>query len=1571
MTSPRETPYDSQNEGRVALGPRLSDAVDPVRGSPSLLDRVRARTGLMVFGVMGGLVAAYLVWLVVHGPQPPQSGWINGWAEDAFYLVAAVVCVIGGLRRRPGSYIPLVFGLALIFTMLGNTVLTVYALHGIPPPPPTAADVFGLGFTVLCFVGIGLMARNDRERLNPRDLLDGGIAALGVGAVCAAFVLAKLPHRQGQSTLGSAVVLAYPIGFVILVLIVVGAATVSARRSRGAWVALAVAFVLVAVPSAVNATTAPSSPVAFSILNSVAWPTAILLLAASMWIDPGMSDPMPVSRGTVVWIPALACCAALAVLLTATVSRVDDTASALAAAALVLVILRGYSELRNETAVRVRTEEGLRASEARYRQLAEEQASLRQVATLVAQGAAAVEVFTAVARETKRILEFDTATLLRLEPDGMVTVSGSVATLPPLTVVGDRKPPLAGGVVDRVLRTGRPARIDGFEGAPGSPGDELNELGYGGAAAAPVFVEGRLWGVLRAAWSKERSVSPSSEKRLLQFSELIATALANADAREELRRVAEEQAALRRVATLVARGEPPSAVFAGVAAEAGRVIPGAGVALVGRYDLDEESIEFVGAWSPAGEPGFVGSHVVLGGHNVATLVFQRNEPARVDRILSNDTPATSLARDWAHSSAGAPIDVEGRLWGVLTVGAVHEDELPLGTEYRLAQFADLVASAISNSQARGDLARVADEQTALRRVATLVAKAAPASAVFASVAEEVGRLLAVDAAAVRRYLADGTGEIVASWSLEPGVIPVGLRAKPTSGTVTATVRETGRPARVDHYGDDAGGAARELGIHSTVGVPITVEGELWGLIAVVSTGEEPPPPGTEDRLAGFTELVATAIANAQAREELRTIADEQAAIRRVATLVAQPAPPSEVFAAVAEEVGHLLVVEGAFVVRYEQDDTVTTVASSHATDKAIPVGLRRPVVQSSLSWLVRETGSPARIDYSDDPVALEYAISSSVAAPITVEGHLWGYIAASTTQDRLPSWTEARLADFTELVATAIANAQAQIELQRYAEEQSALRRVATLVAKGVSPEDVFTAVTEEVGRALGSDFTGMSRYNGDGTATVLGEWTRTDAPPPMAIGERFNLGGQNETTLVAQTGLPARVDNYEATSGTWADAARVWGFGSCVGVPIIVEDRPWGVVSVANSGTEILPESTEARLIGFTDMVATAIANAQTRDELRTIADEQAALGRVATLVARGEAPTAVFAAVAEQIGQLLGTDDALVARFESDDSVTIVASWTATGKPLPVGLHRHVEPGDGVTPLVRETNRPARIDSTTYYSELGVESAVAAPITVEGQLWGVVGVALRGPKPAPPDTEERLAAFTGIVAIAIANAESRAELMASRARIVAAADGARRRIERDLHDGTQQRLVSLVLQLREARAIMPPGAAAQLDTFARGLDGALEELLELARGIHPTILTKGGLGPALNALARRSAVPVEVVLRIEGRLPEPVEVAAYYVVSEALTNATKHAHATAISVDADADAGADVLRIAVCDDGIGGADFSHGTGLVGLKDRVEALGGRILLDSNSGKGTMLRAEFPILATTDSLTSG
>ena len=388
---------------------------------------------------------------------------------------------------------------------------------------------------------------------------------------------------------------------------------------------------------------------------------------------------------------------------------------------------------------------------------------------------------------------------------------------------------------------------------------------------------------------------------------------------------------------------------------------------------------------------------------------------------------------------------------------------------------------------------------------------------------------------------------------------------------------------------------------------------------------------------------------------------------------------------------------------------------------------------------------------------------------------------------------------------------------------------------------------------------------------------------------------------------------------------------------------------------------------------LAVSLDNAQLYAEFRRIADEQAALRRVATLVAAGAPPPSVFAAVAEEVGRLLAVEGAFVVRYEPDETVTTVAASNATDKALPVGLRRPVVQ-TSLSWLVRESGRPARIDyaDDPVALEYGISSSVAAPITVEGRLWGYIAASTTRDRP-PPETEARLAGFTELVATAIANAESRAQLMASRARIVAAADGARRRIERDLHDGAQQRLASLVLRLRTAQADVPPELrelGAELDRAVADGSGALEELQEIARGIHPAILAKGGLGPALKTLARRSAVPVELDVRISGRLPEPVEIAAYYVVSEALTNAAKHADAAAVTVTVEADADDNVLRIAVWDDGIGGADFTRGTGLVGLKDRVEALGGRILLDSTPGAGTRLRAELPNPATKDSVTS-
>jgi signal transduction histidine kinase len=261
----------------------------------------------------------------------------------------------------------------------------------------------------------------------------------------------------------------------------------------------------------------------------------------------------------------------------------------------------------------------------------------------------------------------------------------------------------------------------------------------------------------------------------------------------------------------------------------------------------------------------------------------------------------------------------------------------------------------------------------------------------------------------------------------------------------------------------------------------------------------------------------------------------------------------------------------------------------------------------------------------------------------------------------------------------------------------------------------------------------------------------------------------------------------------------------------------------------------------------------------------------------------------------------------------------------------------------------------------EVGFRSGVGTPIAVEGRLWGIMVAASSLEQPLPADTEARLASFTDLVATAIANAESRAELAASRARIVATADETRRRIERDLHDGAQQRLVSVGLELREVEAALPPDdeRRARVAHAASRLADVLAELVEISRGIHPAILSDGGLGPALKTLARRSTVSVELGVHTDRRLPEQIEVAVYYLVSEALTNAAKHAQASVVQIELDAVDSTIVLVIR--DDGVGGADPARGSGLVGLNDRVDSLGGTIEIDSPAGQGTSLLVRIPI----------
>jgi signal transduction histidine kinase len=370
---------------------------------------------------------------------------------------------------------------------------------------------------------------------------------------------------------------------------------------------------------------------------------------------------------------------------------------------------------------------------------------------------------------------------------------------------------------------------------------------------------------------------------------------------------------------------------------------------------------------------------------------------------------------------------------------------------------------------------------------------------------------------------------------------------------------------------------------------------------------------------------------------------------------------------------------------------------------------------------------------------------------------------------------------------------------------------------------------------------------------------------------------------------------------------------------------------------------------------------------ELRRLVEEQAALRRVATLVARAVPPAELFDAVCGEVARLLEAPATRLLRFEPDGTATAVAGWGERGGPV-IGT-RYTPDAEGAVAAVLRTGRAARLEDidrhlgpTALVRTWGLRSTVAEPIVVEGRVWGVMAAAWTESGRLPEGAEARLAQFTELVATAIANADSRVELAASRARVVAAADEARRRIERDLHDGTQQRLVSLALDLRAAEVLVPAELAelrAQVSRAANGLAGAVDELQEVSRGIHPAILSRGGVGAALKVLARRSSVPVHLDLSVDRPLPEPVQVAAYYLVSEALTNVAKHAQASAVRVQAVAAESS--FRLSITDDGVGGAMPGQGSGLIGLRDRIEALGGSIEIASPPGKGTTLLAEIPV----------
>jgi PAS domain S-box-containing protein len=505
------------------------------------------------------------------------------------------------------------------------------------------------------------------------------------------------------------------------------------------------------------------------------------------------------------------------------------------------------------------------------------------------------------------------------------------------------------------------------------------------------------------------------------------------------------------------------------------------------------------------------------------------------------------------------------------------------------------------------------------------------------------------------------------------------------------------------------------------------------------------------------------------------------------------------------------------------------------------------------------------------------------------------------------------------------------------------LRSVVQSMAEGLIVRDARGVITDCNAAAERIIGIGRDQLRGQHPEAVLGRVVDAEDRP---LSGGLLLGDAALTTGTPEAGLVARL--------TRADGAPVWVSVSS-GPVLDPTGEPEGVVSTLSDITQ--RREAERRLVA-------------SERATRALADEQAALRRIATLVAAEAPPSSVFERVTEEVAGLLHTPSASLVRYEDDGRATLVGAWREPGSDInPVGATFALD-GDSVIARVRRTGSAQRIDDyqqargtlADQLRGLGYRSSVAAPVTVAGRLWGALIASTRQREGIADSSERRLSDFAELVAQALSNADAYDKLAASRARIVEAGDAERRRLERNLHDGAQQQLVSLAVHLRLVEARLgtdPDGAKRDLVAAREQLGHALEDLRELARGIHPAILTDGGLAPALSALATRATVPVEITDLPGERLPEPVEAAAYYLIAEAITNVAKHAQASHVAVSVRRDNGRVLVHVA--DDGVGGADAAGGSGLHGLADRVEALHGRLRIDSPRGGGTRIDAQIPV----------
>jgi PAS domain S-box-containing protein len=661
---------------------------------------------------------------------------------------------------------------------------------------------------------------------------------------------------------------------------------------------------------------------------------------------------------------------------------------------------------------------------------------------------------------------------------------------------------------------------------------------------------------------------------------------------------------------------------------------------------------------------------------------------------------------------------------------------------------------------------------------------------------------------------------------------------------------------------------------------------------------------------------------------------EQAAVHRVALAVARERRTERIFDLVTEEAGRVLGAHSANLIRYEAggEEGVTVGRWSMPGVPSGPVGERLPT-RDGPSRLMRQTGRAVRYELKEGSVPpsfaaqmREWGVDSFVAAPITVSGHLWGAVGASLKAPHsFAPGAEERLGAFTRLVSLALANEEAREQLAASLSDLEASERRSRALLEAM-PDNMF-------------------RISGDGTFLDIRE------SPGSKVGAVHSKVGNS---IYDYPGVPRELIDLVMATGRLALQT---------GELQTIEWELGEAGDLRHQEGRFMPSGEYEFFLVVRDVTA------RKRQER-----EQAALHRVALAVAGDAHAERIFDLVTEEVGRLLGAHAANLVRYEpGGEAAVVVGRWSERGISSEPHGERYRTEG-APSHRVYETGAPVRFeldDGTAPFvfaeqmREWGVNSVVAAPITVAGQPWGAVAAWLSAPHSFPPGAEERMGAFTRLVSLAVANEEAREQLAASRARLVSAGDEERRRLERNLHDGAQQRLVSVSLSLRLARARLPadPDAAEELLSTANAeLTIALEELRELARGIHPAVLTERGLGPALASLADRTPLPVELERLPDQRLPGPVEAAAYYVVSEALANVAKYADASAVSVRVAHEDGRAVVE--VVDDGVGGADPEQGSGLRGLTDRVEALGGHLGVASRAGEGTRIRAEIPLFQT-------